>query len=91
MSTENKNNGSPTEVSVGRDKYDNITITAPSKASKSWVTLGRVMDIAENENWTAPYSPPTESLPKRQRVKTVYRLTKPGIFMTKIVEEVIND
>jgi len=88
MNTKMNNNGSPVGKPTGRDNNDNVILTAPSKASKSWFTLGRVMDMAVNENWTAPYSPPTESLPKRQRVKTVYRVTKNGTTKTKIIEEV---
>jgi hypothetical protein len=88
MNTKKNNNGSPVGKPTGRDNNDNVILTAPSKASKSWFTLDRVMDMAVNENWTAPYSPPTESLPKHQRVKTVYRVTKNGTTMTKIIEEV---
>ena len=88
MNTKKKNNGSPVGKPTGREINDNVILTAPSKIGKSWITLDRVMDIPANDAWTAPYSPPTDSLPKRQRVKTVYRLTKNGISKWK---EVIND
>lgn len=88
MYKKNNKNGSPVGKPTGRDNNDNIILTAPSKASKSWPTPHICVDMPINENWTPPYSPPTESLPKRQRVKTIYRVTKNGIYKWK---EVIND
>jgi hypothetical protein len=88
MITKKNNNGSPVGKPTGCDNSEQILIVGGNRSGKSWPTFNIVMDMAVNENWTAPYSPPTESLPKRQRVKTVYRVSKNG---TSKWREVIND
>ena len=38
-------NGTPVGKPTGRDNYNNVILTAPSKASKSWVTLNYLTTI----------------------------------------------